>query len=155
MKTSFALFCLLPIAFVSSSAGAVDIYKYVLPNGSVLYSQTTIKHRKPVKIVHVEPLTPTQRQAQKTAQQQLRQLQVRSDQLAMQLAAQQIVDNSVPPVAPAAVPEQVASEILVPLPGERIANVNGFSRLTEAYWQRVRRELGPNYPGLQVSSAGQ
>jgi hypothetical protein len=153
MKISLVILFSLSAVFASSAAFAVDIYKYVLPNGSVLYSQTAIKHRKPAKVVRVEPLTPAQRKEQQAAQKQLQQLQVKADQLALELTAQQLAENAARPDVAPPLPDQRVAELLVPLPGERIANAHGFSRLTDAYWQRLRMELGPDYPAMLQSSA--
>lgn len=130
---------------VANTAHAVTIYKYVLPNGTVLYSQTELKKTKPVKVLRLQSETSIAKQEQRNARRELERLQVRADRLSLLSAAKEMADNAACSPPSSVAPPTISPSVLTPLPGERTGTVGGGSRLNDAYWDRMRSTLGPRY----------
>jgi hypothetical protein len=136
-----ALFALLAGAVVHPSA-AQSIYKSTLPDGNVVYSGKPEKGAAKVEklppaapIIEVDP-TATEAQRQREKEQ--------VEQLEKRLAARKTARDKAEAEIFAAKDAIAAAEKSLaagkePLPGERVATADGGSRLSEAYFDRVKR----------------
>ena len=137
------LFLLAVLAAILAGAGVASaqaVYKYVMPDGRVIYSDQPIKGANQTKAVELPP-PPTE--ADRAAAQQRnaddarkrRELQGRLDDRRNKL------DLADVRVAAARKGLEAAERALEagrePLPGERSGNVGATSRLNEGYFQRV------------------
>lgn len=124
---------------------AATIYKYRLPDGSVLYSQKPVPRQQAAKVIRVAPPSAKQLQTQRAAERQLARLQQKSTRLAKERLAQQEADNRTQLVAMAS--ERAADAYRPPLAAVDTATgvVAAAPRLSEADWQRIRAQMEADY----------
>jgi hypothetical protein len=132
------LTCLLAAALAGTAAvaHAQRVFKYVMPNGQVVYSDKPVPGGRLVdEIAPPPPADPA------AAQQRQDNVQDRRDALRERLADRESqfqrasADLNEARTRLAAAERQL-TDGKEPLPGERTGNVGGGSRLNEAYWQR-------------------
>jgi hypothetical protein len=133
------LIFLLLLLFAVDAAAVTTIYKYSLPDGSILYSQSAPPNGKRIGTVQVPALTRSQLEAQRNAPRQLAQDRERFDQLSMARALRNSLQNQAcnDAFVLGSRPRRGFFLGLEPLPGERIGTVGRFSRLRESYWRRI------------------
>ncbi len=138
MKQKPILACLLAAALAGTAAAAhaQRVFKYVMPNGQVVYSDKPVPGGRLVdEIAPPPPADPA------AAQQRQDNVQDRRDALRERLADRESqfqrasADLNEARTRLAAAERQL-TDGKEPLPGERTGNVGGGSRLNEAYWQR-------------------
>ena len=116
------------------------IYKSIGPNGEVTYAWKPDPNAVRTETIEVETLSPEQRRAVKKLQQRKTQAERRADAYADTLEQQwKRVDQE---IKEAQVGLQNAEKALekgrTPHPGERLGAAGGGSRLTQAYFDRIR-----------------
>jgi len=123
-----------------TSVHAETIYRSVGADGKVTYSSLPVPGARESKAIDIESLTPEQRRASL-------QLRLQEKSLSAQVNAQlqsrekkwKRVDHEIISAQKAlADAESALQNGRTPLPGERRGNVGGGSRLTEAYFQRLK-----------------
>lgn len=113
------------------------IYKYRDSEGGVLYSQERAGPGQLEAVIEVPPAPPPQ--ARQEARRELQEAQARSQALAAQRLARQIPQERVRLAAQALEAAEIAlQEGMEPKPGERLGTVYGTTRLSDAYWARMR-----------------
>lgn len=142
MKKMYLLGAMLTgaLLFAPTAASAADIYKYLLPDQSVLYSEKPADDGKLLDVIKVPPLTQQQISNQQTAQRELPQQIARADRLtALRGAAQARTEFEYRIASQAlACTERSLANSQEPGPGERTAIGGGYSRLNANYWERQR-----------------
>ncbi|WP_158590414.1 DUF4124 domain-containing protein [Noviherbaspirillum cavernae] len=125
---------------ISAHVDATTIYRYKMPDGSTLYSQTAPRGGKQAGIVRVPPMSRAETEAQGVAKRKLEQDMARADRLAVLRSISLAAAYN--DVCRASQRMQTARYAymhgLVPGPGERQGTVGRFNRLNEAYWERIR-----------------
>ena len=135
------ILALIPAAMcLSATAHAETIYRSVGANGEVTYSSQPVPGAREYKAIEIESLTPEERRAGLLLHEQDKAL---SDKLGAQLKARKDAwdqaDREITAAESAlADAESALQEGREPLPGERISNAGGGTRLTEAYFQRLQ-----------------
>ena len=131
MKTHFAI--ALMLAVVASGASAQKMYKSVMPDGRVVYSEKPTPGAKSVDTVEAPPssgvsvVTPQEKQRADQAKREATQ-QARTNTNAVDEARKQLKQ--------AEAAREAAKE---PKEGERLGTAKGGSRLTEAYFARQKQ----------------
>ena len=126
---------------VSASVRAETIYRSTSPNGEVTYSSQPVPGARTSKAIDIESLSPEQRRAGLLLRRQDKALsaqvnaQLRSREAQWRRVDREIVSAQKVLVAA----ERALRKGRTPLPGEWRGNVGGGSRLTEAYFQRLRQ----------------
>lgn len=124
------------LACTAGAAHAQRVFKYVMPNGQVVYSDKPVPGGRLVdELAPAPPVDPA------AAQQRQENTEDRRDALRERLAeresqiqrAQADLNEARARLAAA---ERQLEQGKEPLPGERTGNVGGGSRLNEMYWQR-------------------
>jgi len=134
---------LMLLSWVAEPAFAQQIYKYLMPDGSVLYTDSRsgfddqyVKGKLEEAILEPAP-APEQVSAAMRARSEAR---ARNADEAAKAAAHG-VDTAYAMVVAAKGQLQQAEQTLqaglTPLPGERLGIVSGHTRLSPAYWQRI------------------
>jgi len=119
----------------SHGSDATAIYKYQLPDGSILYSQTAGRNGKLLEVMQVRSPSRAQLESQKSAQKQLEQEMARSERLT---TIRNLRHNDTCDASYASSGGNIVyADAFIPRPGERTGTVGGFSRLNDAYWQRI------------------
>jgi hypothetical protein len=132
------------LGLAPASALAEHIYKYRMPDGTILYTDSesgftdqytkgkleeTLTEPSPApEEVDAAMQARRQAQAQNANEAAAAQANGVNAAYAMVIAARQALQNA----------EQVLQAGLEPLPGERLGLVNGHTRLSPAYWARIR-----------------
>lgn len=126
---------------VSAAAHAEAIYRSISQNGDVTYSSQPVPGARESTAVDIESLSPEQRRAGLLLLQQDKALSAQvSAQLQSREAAWRKVDRNIVAAQKAlAADESALQNGRTPLAGERRGNVGGGSRLTGAYFQRLRQ----------------
>jgi hypothetical protein len=134
---------LILLSLVAEPAFAQQVYKYLMPDGSVLYTDVRSGFNdqyikgKLEETIPEPPPAPEQVSAAMRARSEAR---ARNADEAAKAAANG-VDAAYAMVVAAKDQLQQAEQALqaglTPLPGERLGIVNGHTRLSPAYWQRI------------------
>lgn len=129
----------LAVLLLAASAGvqAQRVFKYVMPNGQVIYSDKPVPGGRLVD----EFAPPPPADPQPAATPRTEALQEQRDALRERLSdrdrlVQQATSNLEAANARLAAAQRQLAEGKEPLPGERTGNVGGSSRLNESYWAR-------------------
>lgn len=122
------------------SAHAETIYRSISMDGEVTYSSQPVPGAREYKAIEMESLSPEQRRAGLLLLQQEKSLSAKVDaQLQLREKEWRLADREIIAAQNGlANAESALQNGRAPLPGERSANVGGGSRLTEAYFQRIR-----------------
>jgi uncharacterized protein involved in exopolysaccharide biosynthesis len=132
------LTCLLAAALASAGAAAhaQRVFKYVMPNGQVVYSDKSVPGGRLVdELAPAPPVDPAAvQQRQDTTQDRRDGLRERLGERESQFQRANADLNEAR--ARLAAAERQLADGKEALPGERTGNVGGGSRLNEAYWQR-------------------
>ncbi len=132
--------------FAATLGNAANIYKYRLPDGTVLYTQKALKDHKPIKVINEPPPSARQLQRQRAAQRQLVELRARSERLGEERRAREAAEEQQRLALLDAERADAALRLsLVPGPGDRLSTAFGGSRLSDEYWERVRTMLEEEY----------
>lgn len=123
---------------------AEHVYKYQMPDGTVLYTDSQsgftdqyVKGKLEETLTEPSPTPAEVEEAMRTRHDSSKQNASDADEAqqkgidaayAMMIDARQQLQNA----------EQALQEGLTPLPGERLGLVDGHTRLSPAYWARVR-----------------
>ena len=121
---------------------AQQVYKYVTPDGRVIYSDKPVKGAEKSKAVTVPP-PPSDSDAaaaKRRAEQERKAQEEATARLDARRKALDIADERVATARKALEDAENALELgREPLPGERTGTVSGNSRLNERYFERVTR----------------
>lgn len=128
------------VAFLTAAAGiahAQQVFKYVMPDGRIVYSDKTVPGGRLVDEIAPPPPTapapaPTTRQEQLQEQRNALRERLSDRDREFQRASAEL-DAARGRLAEAQQRLEAGKE---PLPGERTGNAGGGSRLNELYWQR-------------------
>lgn len=146
------------LLLLASSCVLADskVYKYRMPDGSLLYTQNRAPAGKLESVIQVASPTPAQ---VARAQREVAADRALADRLeadrnrGRMVAAENRLRQAADALANAEIALRAGAE---PLPGERVGNVNGTSRLNEAYWDRMvalRRSVDEARLRLDVAAA--
>lgn len=142
-RTSAVPICFIALAlFVSAApAHAETIYKSTGPDGEITYSSQPVAGSRESEVLDIHTLSPEQRRAARVLRAQDKAL---SAQVNAELNARDNEWRRVDREIGSAQKELVRAESALrkgrtPLAGERRGNAGGGSRLTEAYFQRLRQ----------------
>ena len=137
---------------MSASVQAETIYRSISPNGEVTYSSQPVPGARESTAVDIESLSPEQRRAGLLLRRQDKALSAEVNaQLQSREAEWRRVDREIVSAQRVlAQAERALQKGRTPLPGERRGNVSGGSRLTEAYFQRLR-QLATRVEGAKAS----
>lgn len=124
----------------ANHAEAISIYKYRMPDNSVLYSQAVSRTGRLIGVVEAPALDRQQIESQRMAQRKLEEDKARADWFATLHRMESLIAQDDACKASLALDKaRLALRIgLVPRPGERQGIVGGGSRLNAAYWERMR-----------------
>lgn len=138
-RRAAAALCTAALALPAVAADK-PVYKYRLPDGGVLYSDQLDRSTGRLEQVLTAAPAPAPQQveaARRAVERELASSERPKDQRADSVDA---ASHDVGAARRALADAQAALQRgLEPLPGERRGNVDGRSRLTEAYWARVAR----------------
>lgn len=128
------------VCAMTASAHAETIYRSISPDGEVTYSSQPEPGAHESTAIKFESLSPEQRRAGLLLRQQEKGLSAEVNaQLQSRESEWRRVDQEIVSAQKAlADAESALQKGRTPLPGERRGNVGGGSRLTEAYFQRLR-----------------
>ncbi len=120
------------------SAHAWELYKYRMPDGSVLYTDEVSTRGRFVEVLQEPPPDAKRIEAERVAK--LKREVARAGRIAsLRMAKLSGVDAEIRHATRALEAARAALKSgLEPLPGERLGTVGGHSRLSDAYWSRVR-----------------
>lgn len=123
------------------SAHADPIYRSISPDGEVTYSSLPLPGAHESKAIEIESLSPEQRRAGVLLRRQDKILsaEVTASLQSLESEWRQLDREIVSAQKVLAEAESSLQSGRTPLPGERRGNVSGGSRLTEAYFQRLRQ----------------
>lgn len=126
---------------MTASVHAETIYRSIGPDGEVTYSSLPEPGARESTAIEIENLSPEQRRASLLLRQQEKALSSEADaQLQSRESEWRRVDREIISAQKAlADAESALQKGRTPLSGERRGNVGGGSRLTEAYFQRLRK----------------
>jgi hypothetical protein len=130
-------FIFLAALWLAGSAGAQQeppIYKYRLPDGSTLYSDEPSSRGSLQEMITPPPAAASAPQADEPTRAQAQAEREAAERASTLDAAKQNLNTAQDELANA---EAALHDGLEPLPGERLGNTNGSTRLAPAYWQRV------------------
>jgi hypothetical protein len=131
------LLWLAPALAVAAADAADKVYKYRLDDGSILYSDEASGPGTLEEIITAPPPAPAQTQAAIDAARQRAQA-ADARQAARRSMTLDDAERDLHAAQSALAQAQAALQSgLTPLPGERLGNVDGHTRLAPAYWQRV------------------
>jgi hypothetical protein len=144
MNVARAALASILLAFTALPALAEHVYKYQMPDGTTLYTDSQsgftdqyIKGKLEETLNEPAPAPAEVDQAMRSRRDSRKQNTSDADEAqqkgidaayTMMISARQELDNA----------EQALQEGLTPLPGERLGVVDGHTRLSPAYWARVR-----------------
>ena len=131
----------LAATFATSASQAESVYKSTLPDGHVVYGNTPAKGAAKVqKLAPAPPPIEVEPQAAETLRQREKAQAAEIDtRLAARRSAREKADASVRAEEDAlAAAEKALAAGREPLPGERVATVDGGSRLSEEHFERVK-----------------
>lgn len=112
------------------------IYKYRMSDGGIAYTQDRSGPGEPDDILRI-PSSPPAR-SPREIQQELQKDKLQVERLAAARRAAEARENRIAQATQAVhLAEMAVANGSEPLPGERQANVNGTSRLTDDYWRRI------------------
>jgi hypothetical protein len=130
------------LAAFSGNLPAQQVYKYVTPDGRVIYSDKPVKGAEKSKAVTVPP-APSQSDveaAKRRAEQERKSRDAATARLYARRKALDAADARVTAARKALEDAENALELgREPLPGERTGTVSGNARLNERYFERVTR----------------
>jgi hypothetical protein len=132
-----AILCLALLAGLGP-ARALEIYRYLMPDGSTLFTNEISSTGKLVEIIipHAPPQRNLQQEQQARAQQEAQRLaQLTSLRGAASGQIESTIDDLRQQLAKA---KAAAASGAEPLLGERIGIKGGHTRLTDGYWARQR-----------------
>lgn len=113
------------------------IYKYRDSAGGVLYTQEASGPGELVDVLTVPSTPPAD--SRRRARRELAEDMAKAEVLGAQRQADEMAQRQVEQAARALLAAETAlQQGLEPLPGERIGSAEGGTRLTDAYWARVR-----------------
>ena len=137
---------------MSASVHAETIYRSISPNGEVTYSSQPVPGARESTAIDIESLSPEQRRAGLLLRRQDKALSavVNAQLQAREREWRQVDREIVSAQKTLAHAERALQKGRTPLPGERRGNVGGGSRLTEAYFQRLR-QLDTRVDGAKAS----
>ena len=126
---------------MAASAHADTIYRSISPDGEVTYSSQPLPGARESKEIVIESLSPEQRRAGMLLRRQDKALSAEVNARLQSLESEwHQVDREIVSAQKAlAEAERALRKGRTPLPGERRGNVGGGSRLTDAYFQRLRQ----------------
>jgi hypothetical protein len=135
-RQAFAVAVATALGVAATLAHAQQVFKYVLPNGQIVYSDKPVPGGRLVDEIAPPPPTtaapPTPRQEQLQDQRNALRERISDRDREFERAQASLQE--------ARVRLETAERSLMtgkePLPGERTGNVGGGSRLNESYWQR-------------------
>lgn len=133
---------------LANATEATDIYKYRMPDGTILYTQAKPANGRLAKVLSFPSSDRRRMESERLARQRMDQDIARADLLTELRGLRQMSAES-NLCASGAVFElatQAFNNELTPWPGERQGIVGGGSRLNAAYWNRM------NYMQLQVDA---
>jgi hypothetical protein len=121
------------LSFLAAGAGAQTVYKSIMPDGSVIYGEKPAAGAKKVETIE----TPTAKTGvtAATPEEQARAAEMRQRQAAPRPNRAQEAEEARLALKNAEAARDTGKE---PLPGERLGNVGGGSRLTEGYFARQK-----------------
>jgi hypothetical protein len=144
MNVARAVLASILLGFAALPALAEHVYKYQMPDGTILYTDSQsgftdqyIKGKLEETLTEPTPAPAEVEQAMRARHDSRKQNASDADEAqqngidaayAMMISARQQLENA----------EQALQEGLTPLPGERLGIVDGHTRLSNAYWTRVR-----------------
>jgi len=144
MNVARAVLASILLGFAAVPARAEHVYKYQMPDGTTLYTDSQsgftdqyTKGKLEETLTEPTPAPAEVEQAMRTRRDALRQntsdaAEAQQNGIdtayAMMISARQELENA----------EQALQEGLTPLAGERLGVVDGHTRLSNAYWARVR-----------------
>jgi hypothetical protein len=127
----------LALALSAALACAETVYKYQRPDGTIVYSGTPIRGARLIGKFDLVPAPPPQGGARGDRSQQSKDLaSKRAEQRARALDAADAEIKAADQALKDALERQ--QRAIEPLPGERLANVGGHTRLGPAYFERQR-----------------
>ncbi len=138
-KIHFNVTLIVVLLFLGSPpVGAWEVYKYRMPDGSVAYTHEVSTKGKLEEIIEAPPPGPVD------VEQAVLVKRKREDEKANRIASQREADLSaaVAEIRDATTALETAKQKLKsglePGPGERLGTTGAYTRLSPAYWQRVR-----------------
>lgn len=130
-RTGFA--CIVILLLAAAHAQADTIYKYRMPDDRILYAQAPQKQGRLLEIMPVR--RPSERQMALAAR-RLEQEKARADELAAQRRETEAAQDNLR--AALAYAQPALQSQCEPGLGEHLGTANGGSRLSGAYWKRMR-----------------
>ncbi len=138
-KSNFLLIVFSPVMYGSFALAHADenIYKYRSSGGAITYSQERSGSGELEEVIRV-PSTP-KAVSKRIAQRELQEDKAKAEALATERRERQAAEARVEQAEQAvSFAELALASSLEPLPEERQATVGGNSRITDAYWMRMR-----------------
>jgi hypothetical protein len=120
-------------------AQAIEIYRYGMPDGSILFTDEVSTKGVLQEVMESPEPDITQMEAARKAQLK-REVDSANRFIAQRTASMNAINHEISDAAQALANAKAARKAgIVPLPGERLGNMDGHTRLAPEYWARQRR----------------